>query len=294
MPYESEVILAPSSEMKGKVCMITGANSGIGYATASRLAKMGASVVMVCRDKGKGETANAQVRADSGNSAVELMVADLSSLDSVRKLAAEFKQRFPSLHVLDNNAGAILGKCMLTTDGIESTFAINYLSHFLLTNLLLDKLKVSAPSRVVNVTSDAHFSGHLDFDSLRCESPYGASRAYSQAKLAQVLFTYELARILKGTGVTVNCVHPGAVRTNWGSSAGGAFGFMMKIVRPFLASSEKGADGPVYLASSSFPEGVTGKFFSKTKEARSSTESYDQGVAERLWKVSDEITKLSV
>jgi NAD(P)-dependent dehydrogenase (short-subunit alcohol dehydrogenase family) len=248
---------------------------------------------MVCRDQNKGETAMAEVRSQSGNSSVELMVADLSSLESVRKLAAEFKQRFQSLHVLDNNAGAILGKCVLTADGIESTFAINFLSHFLLTNILLDTLKSSAPSRVINVTSDAHFSGHMDFGSLRCENPYSASRAYSQAKLAQVVFTYSLARTMSGTGVTVNCVHPGAVRTNWGSSAGGAFGFMMKIVRPFLASSEKGADGPVYLASSPIPEGVTGKFFSKTKEAQSSKESYDQSIAERLWNVSAEMTRLS-
>ncbi len=284
--------MGPLNEMSGKVCIITGANSGIGKASARRLAKMGANVVMVCRDKVKGETAMAEVRSESGNSAVELMVADLSSLDSVRRLAAEFRQRFQSLHVLDNSAGVILGRCVLTVDGIESTFAIGYLSHFLLTNLLLDRLKTSAPSRVINVTSDAHFGGHVDFDSMRCEKPYRASRSYSQTKLAQVLFTYELARILKGTGVTVNCVHPGAVRTNWGSSGGRAFALMMKVVRPLLASPEKGADGPVYLASSPNVERVTGKFFSKTREAQSSKESYDQGIGERLWEISAEMTKL--
>jgi len=248
---------------------------------------------MVCRDKGRGEAALREVRSQSGSGgAVELMLADLSSMESVRQLAHTFRQGFNKLHVLDNNAGVILGKCTLTIDGFESTFAINHLSHFLLTRLLMDVLKTSAPSRVINVTSDAHFSGHIDFDNFRCQRSYGATRAYSQSKLAQVLFTYELVRRTAGTGVTSNCVHPGAVRTNWGDSGGTAFSFMMKIARPFLLSPERGADGPVHLASSQLPQDLTGRYFSRTREAKSSAESHDEGIAKRLWEVSSQMTKL--
>jgi NAD(P)-dependent dehydrogenase (short-subunit alcohol dehydrogenase family) len=284
--------MSPSNEMNGKVCLITGANSGVGKATASRLASLGATVVMVCRDKGRGEAALGEVRSQSGSSAVELLLADLSSMESVRQLAQTFRQAFKKLHVLDNNAGVILGKCMLTVDGFESTFTINHLSHFLLTDLLMGLLQASAPSRVINVSSDAHFGGHIDFDSFRCERPYRATRAYSQSKIAQVLFTYELARRTAGTGIAANCVHPGAVRTNWGNSGGTAFSLMMKVARPFLLSSEKGADGPVYLASSESMQDVTGRYFSRTKEAKSSDESYDEGVSKRLWEVSAQMAKL--
>jgi NAD(P)-dependent dehydrogenase (short-subunit alcohol dehydrogenase family) len=284
---------APNEVMNGKVCIVTGANSGVGRATATRLAKSGATVVMVCRDRGRGEAAVREVRLQTGvSSAVELMLADLSSMDSVRQLADTFKQSFNKLHVLDNNAGVILSECTPTIDGFESTFAINHLSHFLLTNLLMDVLKTSAPSRVISVTSDAHFGGHIDFESLRCGRPYRATRAYSQSKLAQVLFTYELAKRTAGTGVTSNCVHPGAVRTNWGDSGGTVFRFIMKIARPFLLSPERGANGPVYLASSPSVHDLTGRYYSGTQEAKSSEESHDEGTAKRLWEVSSQMARL--
>ncbi len=276
--------------MAGRVCLVTGANSGIGRAASAKLAKTGVTVVMVARDEAKGREALAGVKSESGNQSVELLVADLNSMGSVRKLAETFRESHASLHVLLNNAGVILGARSVGPDGVESNFAVNYLSHFLLTNLLMDTLKASAPSRVVNVTSDAHFSGHIDFDNLQLQKGYGAMKAYSQAKLAQVLFTRELARRLEGTRVTANCVHPGVVRTHWGNTAGGLLALGVKIGRPFFKSPERGAEGPVFLAISPDVDGVSGKYFSGTKEAKSSKESYDDVEARRLWQVSCELT----
>jgi retinol dehydrogenase 14 len=284
----------PSSDlsqnsMNGKFCIVTGANSGIGKEISRGLAKLGATVVMVARDKSRGDLARSEIVNSSGNKSVELMLCDLSSLDSVRKLAKEYTETHDKLHVLVNNAGLILGKRSTTVDGLETTFVVNYLSHFLLTNLLLEELKNSAPSRIVNVSSDAHIGGHMAFDDLQEEKSYGASKAYAQSKLAQVLFTYELADRLKGTGVTVNCVHPGAVRTHWGDSAG-ALSIGIKIARPFMISPEKGAETPLYVATSPELEGVTGKFFAKKSEKKSSKESYDRNESKQLWELS---TKLS-
>ena len=192
--------------------MITGANSGIGEQVALALADMGSNVAMVCRDPSKGEVARKGIVEKTGNQSVELMIADLSSLASVRELADTFKRTHYRLHILVNNAG-LLGKRIVTKDNLETTFEVNYLSHFLLTMLLLDTLKASAPSRIVNVSSSAHYRGKMDFDDLQEEKNYGAMRSYSRSKLAQVLFTHELARKLEGTGVTMNAVHPGVVRT---------------------------------------------------------------------------------
>jgi NAD(P)-dependent dehydrogenase (short-subunit alcohol dehydrogenase family) len=213
------------------------------------------------------------------------MIADLSSLESVRKLASDFKKKHERLHLLMNNAGVIIGKRTSTPDGLETTFVVNYLSHFLLTHLLLDMMKSSAPARIVNVTSSAHFGGKMDFDDLQEERSYGASKAYSQSKLAQVLFTRELAKRLEGTGVTANCAHPGSVRTHWGDEAG-ALGIGIKIARPFMLSPEKGARTPLFLATSAEVKGVTGKYFSNLKEAAPSKESLNDGEARRLWETS--------
>src|SRR5579875_2392703 len=230
--------------MSGKLCMVTGANSGIGKETSRALARMGASVVMVCRNKSKGEDALQEISRDRANiGSLELMIADFASLDSVRKLAQEYKEKHDRLHVLVNNAGLILGHRVVTVDGMEETFEVNYLSHFLLTLLLLDTLKASAPSRIVNVTSAAHYTGHIDFDDLQEERKYGAMRSYCQYKLAQVLFTHELANRLKDSGVTVNAVHPGSVRTSWGDQ-GGLLSIGIRIARPFLISAQKGAETP--------------------------------------------------
>lgn len=262
--------------------MVTGANSGIGEKIALGLAGMGSGVVMVCRDKAKGEAARQAIINQTGNKNVELMIADLASLASVRNLAEKFKETHSKLHILVNNAGLIMGKRVVTEDNLETTFEVNYLSHFLLTMLLLDTLKASAPSRVVNVSSSAHYNGKMDFDDLQLSKNYSALRSYCQSKLAQVLFTYELAKKLQGTGVTVNAAHPGAVRTRWGDEAG-ALGIGIRIGRPFMLSPAKGAETPLYLASSPDIEGTTGKYWYKKKEQESSKESYDENESRLLW-----------
>src|SRR5713226_1765317 len=281
------------SSMNGKVCLVTGGNSGIGKETALGLATLGATVVIVSRDRGKGEAAVSDIRRKSGSQNVNLIVADLSSMDVVRQLAQEFRSKYDMLHVLVNNAGIFLPKRVTTADGLEATFATNHLGHFLLTNLLLDLLKASAPSRVINITSDAHKGAEIDFEDLMGEKKFSGFKAYGQSKLANVLFTYELARKLEGTGVTVNCLHPGAVRTGFGKDQGGLFNIGVRIISPFMMSPKKAARAAIYMAASHELEGVTCKHFSKGKEEKSSKESYDQTAAERLWKVSADLTKLS-
>jgi len=278
--------------MAGRVCVVTGANSGIGKAIAMGLAEMGATVILVCRSKEKGEAALSEMREKSGNNSLDLMLADMSSMRSVRQLASEFRRKYDRLHVLVNNAGLFMFTRTTTGDRLETTFEVDYLSHFLLTGLLIDLLKASAPSRVVEVSSVAHYNGHIDFDDLQGEKGYGGWKAYSQAKLAQVLFTYELARRLKGTGVTANCLHPGAVATNIWSRPLGRAGFIMKLLRLFMMGPEGGAKTPIYLASSPDVEGVSGKYFTNKKEKESSKESNDEQVARRLWLVSEELTGL--
>jgi NAD(P)-dependent dehydrogenase (short-subunit alcohol dehydrogenase family) len=282
--------------MNGKACMITGASSGIGKATALGLAKMGATVVMVCRNRGRGEAAMAEIRAESGNQAVDLMLADLSSQASIRQLEDDFKDRYQQLQVLVNNAGVFLSQRSLTADGIEAHFAVNYLAPYLLTNLLLDMLKAGAPSRIVNVSGTYHRKATMDFDDLMCEKDYSASRANNQAKLALILFTYELARRLEGTGVTANCLHPGVVATSLvekDPDYSPFSRFIYKLFKPFLASPKKGAETSIYLASSPEVEGVTGEYFVKKAAVESSPESYDMAIARRLWEVSAELTGLS-
>jgi retinol dehydrogenase-14 len=281
--------------MGEKVCLITGATSGIGKATAMGLANMGASVVMVGRDRGKGEALMAEIKEKSANASVDLMLADVSSQEQIRRLAYEFKEAYPRLDVLINNAGVFSSKRITSADGIEMTFAVNHLAYFLLTNLLLDVLKASAPSRIVNVSSGDHSNATIDFDDLQGENGYKGAKAYSQSKLATVLFTYELARRLEGTGVTANCLHPGGripVRTNFGSGVSGVFGFTVRALTPLMKSPEKGAETSIYLASSPEVEGLSGRYFVKKDEARSSDVSYDKRLARRLWEVSAELTNL--
>jgi NAD(P)-dependent dehydrogenase (short-subunit alcohol dehydrogenase family) len=256
------------------------------------LANMGASVVMVGRDRGRGEAAMAEIKEMSGNASVDLMLADVSSQEEVRRLADEFKEAYPRLDVLINNAGVFRSKRITTADGIEMTFAVNHLAYFLFTNLLLDVLKASAPSRIVNVSSGDHSNATIDFDDLQGENGYKGAKAYSQSKLATVLFTYELARRLEGTGVTANCLHPGVVGTNLGSGVSGVFGFMVRALTPLMLSPEKGAETSIYLASSPEVESLSGRYFVKKAEARSSDVSYDERLARRLWEVSAELTNL--
>lgn len=281
------------SSMAGRTCLVTGATSGIGKATATGLARLGADLVLVGRDPAKGEATVAEIRAATANERVELLTADLSSQGSIRQLAVEYRRRHDRLHVLVNNAGGYWANRHVTADGLELTFALNHLAYFLLTSLLLDLLRASAPARVVNVTSGAQAVGRINFDDLQFERRYRGQAAYNQSKLANVLFTYELARRLEGTGVTVNCGAPGVVRTNFGrDDAGPGMRLLTPLVTPFMRTPEQGADTSLYLAASPEAEGVTGGYYASRRARRSSRRSYDTGLARRLWRVSEELTGL--
>lgn len=272
--------------MQGKVCLITGANSGIGKATALGLANMGASVVLVCRDKHRGEVAQAEIKAKSGNESVDLLLADLASQASIRQLAAEVKSRYPHLHVLINNAGVMPSHRALTTDGMEANFAINHLGPFLLTNLLLDTLKASAPSRIIFVASQ--ILSPLDFDDLQSEQHFGMNSTYGKSKLCNILVTQELAKRLEGTGVTVNCLYPGVVSTNLSHD----WTPPLRVVFRFVGiSPAKGAQTAIYLASSPEVESITGKYFKKQRPAPAPRLAQDEATTQRLWQVSEEMTQ---
>src|SRR3989440_10279657 len=283
-----------NSSMQGKICMVTGANSGIGKATALALAQMGATVVMVCRDRARGEEARSEITTKSKNNAVELLQADLSSQQSIRQLVEHFQRHYTHLHVLINNAGAAFpGRRRETVDGVEMTFAVNYLAPFLLTHLLLDVLKASAPARIVNVSSASHKSGYIQMDDLQGEKHNRSMRAYPQSKLAIVLFTYELARRLQGTGVTANCLDPGFVATNIGQTGASLpVRLLIKLIGSFGTSPEKGAKTSIYLASSPEVEGVTGKYFLKRLPKRSAAISYDESLQRQLWEQSAKLVNL--
>jgi NAD(P)-dependent dehydrogenase (short-subunit alcohol dehydrogenase family) len=290
---KNENVPSENTKMKGKVVMVTGANSGIGKAASLALAKMGSTVVMVARNEEKGKTAQSEIIKESQNNSIDLLLADLSSLESVRQLATEFQKKYSKLHVLVNNAGLFNRIRSVTTDGYENTFATNYLAPFLLTNLQLDLLKASAPSRIINVSSVGHYNGHINFDDLNLEKEYGGWKAYGQSKLALVLFTHELAKKLQGTGVTVNAVHPGTVATNIWTRPLGPAGFIMALPKLFMTSPEQGAETIVYLASAGDAERLNGEYLEKLKVKKSSDESYNEEIAQRLWDVSAKLTHLS-
>lgn len=284
--------MANTGPMTGKTCMVTGANTGIGKATALGLAKMGATVVMVCRSLERGEAAMVEIKRGSGNDSVSLLLADLSSRAAIHRLAADFKAKYPNLHVLINNAGIIPKKRTVAEDGLETQFAVNHVAYFLLTNLLLDQLKASAPSRIINVSSQVHNGASIDFDDLQSERSYSPTRVYGWTKLANVLFTYELAHRLEGTRVTVNCLHPGTVATNMlADYMPGGLRFLAKMIG---VSSEEGAQTSLFLATSPEVEGVSGKYFVNQGAVHSSKASYDKTAARRLWQVSAELTGLPV
>lgn len=279
-------------DMSKKVCLVTGANSGIGKATAEGLAGMGATVVMLCRDRGRGESAREDVARKTGSGTVDLIIADLGSLKAVRDAAEAFKAHYDRLDVLINNAAIVPRKREVTADGFEAQFGVNHLAPFLLTNLLRDVLTRSAPSRVVNVASTVHHGATLDFNDMQSEKGYSAIRVYGRTKLANVLFTYELARRLEGTGVTANCLHPGVVRTNILRDLPGPLRAAAKAASLFFLGPEKGAQTTLYLAASPDVEGVTGKYFDQGKEAKSSPASYDREAAARLWEISARLAGL--
>ncbi len=279
--------------MAGRTVLITGGTSGIGKATALGLAAMGARVAITGRDRGRLERAAGEVRA-AGDGQVDTFVADLSSQAEVRRLASEVLRELPRIDVLVNNVGGYWNTRHVTADGLERTLAVNHLAPFLLTNLLLDRLEEAGPSRVVTVSSNAQRMGRIDFDDLNAERSYSGARAYNQSKLANVLFTYELARKVQGTSVTANAVHPGVVRTAFGAEdPGRAQRLLVPLLRPFMRSPAQGAATSIRVASAPDLERVTGRFFVRSRPRSSSRRSYDEAVAARLWQVSADLTGLT-
>lgn len=281
-------------DMKGKVCLVTGATNGIGKVTALELAKMGATVLMVGRNPEKTETALQSIRQASGNTNVHKLLADLSVQSQVHRLVDEVKQQTDHLDVLVNNAGAVFMSRQLTSDGIEMSWALNHLSYFLLTNLLLDTLEKAPAARIVNVASAAHSVGRIHFDDLEYRGGYNGMSAYAQSKLANIMFTYSLAHRLQNTRVTANALHPGYVGTGFATNNGSLLKFIMVLQRPFITSPEKGAQTSIYLASSPDVEGVSGQYFAKSRPIRSSSISYDEKLQRRLWQISEEMVGLDV
>lgn len=268
--------------MAGRVCIVTGPTSGIGKEIARGLERLGAEVVLACRNLEKGERLREEIAREGENAQLSVLPVDLSSLPSIRTFAERFRQDYPKLHVLVNNAGVVLRNRHLTPDGLETQFVVNALAPFLLTNLLLDPLRAGSPSRVVNVASNAHYGGRIDFENLQGEREYRSLRAYRDTKAALILLTYELARRLQGTGITVNAVHPGVIRTNLGK---GEYPPGAELVRPFFKDPIKGADTPLYVATAPELAGVTGRYFSKRRPVRSDDATYDEATGKRLWDV---------
>jgi len=279
--------------MNGKTVLVTGATGGIGRATALGLATMGAHLAIIGRDRGRTEGAAREIRA-AGGGQVDVFVADLSSQSEVRRLADEVLQSLSRIDVLINNVGGYWHTQHVTADGLERTFALNHLAPFLLTHLLLDRLKQSAPARVVTVSSNAQAMGRIDFDDLQGERSYSGGRAYNQSKLANVLFSYELARRLQTTSVTANALHPGVVSTSFGAEDPARLQrLFVPIMRPFMKTPAQGAATSIYLASAPDLEQVTGRFFANSKPKRSSKRSYDEAAAARLWQVSADLVGLT-
>jgi retinol dehydrogenase 12 len=278
--------------MKGQVCVVTGATSGIGKAAAAALAKRGAEVIVVGRDPARAEATAAAIQAD-GAPPPKVEIADLSVMEQVRALAGRLDQSLDRIDVLINNAGLVLNERQVTKDGFEYVFAVNHLAPFLLTNLLRPKLTASAPARVITVSSGAHTAAQLDLDDPNLEHDWSSWRSYSNSKLENILFTRELARRLDGTGVTANVLHPGVVRTGFGRDAKPLMRIGITIARPFMLSPERGADTIVYLASAPEVAGKSGGFYEKRQLREPSPAARDDALARRLWEVSERLTGLA-
>jgi NAD(P)-dependent dehydrogenase (short-subunit alcohol dehydrogenase family) len=290
--FDKLMVAAPL--MTGKTVLITGGTGGIGRAAAIGLASMGARVGITGRDRERAEQAAAFIARESGNPAVDVFVADMSSRAEVRQLAGEVLATYPRLDVLMNNVGGFWAHRHATPDGLEHTFALNHLAPFLLTNLLLERLKASAPSRVVTVSSGAQAMGKIDFDDLMGEREYSGQRAYNQSKLANVMFTYELARRIEGAGVTANALHPGMTNTAFSAEdPARKMAPIVAVMRPFMRSPKRGADTAVYLASSHEVNGISGRYFANRKSKTSNPSSYDTATTARLWSVSADLVGLA-
>lgn len=273
--------------MDGKICIVTGANSGIGRETALGLAQQGAHVVMLVRNIERGNVAKEYIMEKSCSKSVEMMLCDLSSTEQIRRFSNDYKDKYNRLDVLINNAGAVFSKRELTSEGFEQSFAVNYLAPFLLTHELLPILKSSNPSRIVNLTSGLHGRGIIDFDDLQCAGKYKGMSAYQNSKLMVVLFTYKMARELEGTGVTCNVVSPGFVATNLGRSSGGrANRIMFGMMKPFQLTPTEGAETSLYVATNPNLDAVTGKHFAKSQEKESAEITYDIDLQDNLWEVT--------
>ena len=276
-------------ELKGKRVVVTGASRGIGRETALALGRMGADVSLVVRDAERGNAVAGEIRTLPGTGEVDVFVADLSSLADIRRVAAEFLAKHDRIDVLVNNAGALLMDRQLTKGGYEATFATNHLDYSLLTALLLDAVKKAPQGRIVNVASEAHHRGTIDFDDLMSEKSFAGWRAYGASKLANILFTNELARRLEGTGITANSLHPGVIASGFALNNKGFVGTLWRLASPFLMSSEDGAKTTLFLATDPSVANVTGKYFSKCKVKTPSREARDAAVAKRLWDVSEKL-----
>lgn len=279
------------STMKGKVCLVTGGTSGIGLETAGGLAELGATVIITGRNEEIGQQIVQDIKARTGNGFIELLISDFSSQKEVHKLADQIKNRYDKIDVLINNAGLYQPEHTLTKDGVEMTLAVNYLAPFLLTNLLLDLLRKGNPSRIINVSSSFHKGGKLFFDDVNFNENYSGMQAYKNTKLALIMFTYKLARELKGQGITVNTVHPGIVKTNLPRQRE-FYSLLLKAI-PFFITAKKGAETSVYLAHSAEVKDNTGKYFVKKKPRKTKPITYDKEIQNKLWELSKELTNIN-
>jgi retinol dehydrogenase 12 len=277
-----------------RIAVVTGATQGIGLVAAREIAKKGARTILIARDADRGNAAMAQVKAAAGHDRVEVAHCDFASQASIRALAADLQQRVTHLDLLVNNAGAVFNERSVTEDGIERTFAVNHLGYFLLTNLLLDVIrKAGRGARIVSVASDAHRIGKIDFDDINATRSYSGFRVYGASKLANILFTRELARRVAGDGISANCLHPGVVATGFAKNENGIVARLAKLIAPLLASPDSGARTTVYLATSDAVEGVTGKYFAKCRQVNPSRRAQDDDVARQLWDLSTQMTHLA-